>query len=433
MNQFEMDPDRARSLAVIDATLAGDVVEPEHADLAELTLILAAQRQLPRRAFATELDARVARRFAGPDASAGARPARRSQRSRRRWLYAPSAAAGLAAAVALVVVLSNGGSRLDGPVLKAAPGIAASPAGVTSTASSAAAPGGAPQTFSSNSAAALPRTSRSPNVPGADAARHAPGTTASGSASASAPGALPPSPLQAASAAGGRQIVQSAQLALSTRPTRIDSVAEQVFVVIAAQNGVVDSSNVTAANNSSGYAQFELSVPSVNLGQTMAALSRLRGAAVVSRTDASQDVTGQLGGAGRRLADARALRTSLLRKLAIASTATAIDSLRLQIRDANASIAGDLATLRAMHRAVDLSAIALTINASTIPGHPVSGGSSFTLGGAAHDAGRVLVIAAGVALISLAALVPLAMLAGVVLWLGYAIRRRRREHALDLV
>ena len=40
--------------------------------------------------------------------------------------------------------------------------------------------------------------------------------------------------------------------------------------------------------------------------------------------------------------------------------------------------------------------------------HKSSG--SFTLGKAAHDAGRVLTVAAGVALIALAALVPLALL-----------------------
>jgi hypothetical protein len=243
---------------------------------------------------------------------------------------------------------------------------------------------------------------------------------------------LPPSSSLAPSS-GNRQIVQSAQLALSARPSRIDSVAQQVFEVVGAQNGVVNSSNVTAANNATGYAQFELSVPSANLGQTMAALSRLRGASVLSRTDDTQDVTGQLGGDGRRLADARALRTSLLRELAIATTTTAIDSLHAQIRDANASIASDLATLRSMHRQVDFSNISVTINASMVPGHPVAPGGGFTIGKAAHDAGRVLVVAAGVALITLAVLVPVGMLVALGLWLAYAIRRRRREQALDLV
>jgi hypothetical protein len=43
------------------------------------------------------------------------------------------------------------------------------------------------------------------------------------------------------------------------------------------------------------------------------------------------------------------------------------------------------------------------------------------------------VIAGGVALIALAVLVPLSLLGAIALWLGAAVRRRRREQALDLV
>ncbi len=60
----------------------------------------------------------------------------------------------------------------------------------------------------------------------------------------------------------------------------------------------------------------------------------------MSRTDASQDITGQVGGAGQRLADARALRTSLLRQLANATTQDQINSLKAQIRDASGMNAG---------------------------------------------------------------------------------------------
>ena len=42
-------------------------------------------------------------------------------------------------------------------------------------------------------------------------------------------------------------------------------------------------------------------------------------------------------------------------------------------------------------------------------------------------------VAAGVALIALAGLVPVALLVAIGLWLGYAVRRRRREQALDIV
>jgi hypothetical protein len=109
-----------------------------------------------------------------------------------------------------------------------------------------------------------------------------------------------------------------------------------------------------------------------------------------------------------------------------------VDSLKAQIRDADASIASDEATLHSLHRQVAYSRIAVSINAAMAPGHPVSGGG-FTLGKAAHDAGRVLVVAAGVALIALAVLVPLGLVIGLLAWIGYALRRRRREQALDLV
>jgi hypothetical protein len=165
----------------------------------------------------------------------------------------------------------------------------------------------------------------------------------------------------------------------------------------------------------------------------MAALSRLHGAQVVSRTDSTQDITGQVGGAGMKLAEARALRTALLKQLANATTTQQLESLKIQIRDADSSISSDKATLAALHRQVQFSSISVTVNASVVPTPLAGGGSSFTLGRAVHLAGRVLVVAAGVSLIALAVMVPLGMAAAVVLWVGHAVRRRRREQALDLV
>jgi uncharacterized iron-regulated membrane protein len=75
----------------------------------------------------------------------------------------------------------------------------------------------------------------------------------------------------------------------------------------------------------------------------------------------------------------------------------------------------------------------LTINTPTpVLAHPAKSGG-FTLGKASHDAGRVLTVAAGVALIALAALVPIALLIALAWWIAAAVRRRRREQALDLV
>jgi hypothetical protein len=398
------DDNEMTTLEVIDATLAGEAVEPEYAELAELTLILAGQRPAPTPAFSDALDDRVARRF-----SRSAAPTPR--RARRRWLFAPGAAVGVLAAVVAVIVVSGGSSAPEANApIRASAG-----------------------TVASNSARGPARSGSSAPATHASAA---PGTAAQKSSSTG----VPLEPQSAASTAvapvpqaSGRQIVQSAQLSLSTKPSNVDGVAQQVFNVIAAQNGVVKSSQVTAANNANGYAQFELSVPSANLGQTMAALSRLHDASVVSRTDSTQDITQSIGGVGMRLADARALHTALVRKLAAATTTAEIDSLNAQIDAVEARIARLEASLRSLHRQVNFSNISVTVNAAMVPGHPVSKGGGFTLGKAAHDAGRVLVVAAGVALITLAVLVPLGMVVALVLWVAFAIRRRRRDQALDLV
>ena len=129
---------------------------------------------------------------------------------------------------------------------------------------------------------------------------------------------------------GKRQVVQSAQLILGVSPSRIDDVSQQVFNVIGQEKGYVNGSNVTSGGGDSN-AFFQLSVPSSNLGATLAALSQLKGAHVVSRTDNTNDITGQVGGAGQRLAESRALRQSLLKQLANAITTEQVDSIQARL------------------------------------------------------------------------------------------------------
>ncbi|MGI8714979.1 MAG: DUF4349 domain-containing protein [Solirubrobacteraceae bacterium] len=246
-------------------------------------------------------------------------------------------------------------------------------------------------------------------------------------------GSSPPGQVPAPTSSGQRQVVQSAQVALSTAPTRIDAVAQEVFDVIDSEKGIVSSSHVTATGRADGSANFQLSVPEGNLQQTMSALSALRGARVVSRTDNTTDITGQVGGAGRRLAEARALRRSLLRQLAAAATTQAIDSLKAQLRDADAAIGRDQTALGGLHQQVQYSKVTVTIQASSVPVAPSFHGGGFTLHRALHDAGRVLVVVAGGLLIALAVLVPVGLVVGLAAWVVLRVRRRRREAALDLV
>ncbi|HEY8763512.1 MAG TPA: DUF4349 domain-containing protein [Solirubrobacteraceae bacterium] len=410
-----IDPEVAAQLDAIDATLAGDAVDPRHAELAELALLLAAGRPEPDGGFARELDGRVAGRF-----GASARPGSRRVRS---WTSLPvlgsALAAGAAAIVAVVAIGGSGGSAggigSGGPRLidqaKRVPATVTSGATVTSAASSAAA-----------------RGSVGHSSPGAV---FAPAGVSSGAGVPSAAG-VPGAALAPAPTPNGRKIVQSAQLALSTGASHVDDVAQEVFNVVGSEHGIVNSSNVTATGGLDGYAHFDLSLPSGNLSDAMGRLSRLRYASVSSRTDSTQDVNGSFVAAGRRLADAQALRTALLKQLAAATTTTQISSLHAQIRDAENAIANAQADLRGLNHRVNFSSVSVTVAATLLA--PVSHGGSggFTLRRALHDAGRVLTVAAGVALITLAVLVPVGLVGLLGWWISSAARRRRREHALDL-
>ena len=387
-----------------------DMIDTEmEAEFAELAVLLAAERAEADPDFIRVLDARVARRFVPEDGA----PSRR--RLRFTWQAgAGSLAAGIAAIVAVVVIGASGqggntSSLLKEPTRTVAP--------TTSSASSASAASAA------SAASGASGGSGSAGSSGAASSAAAPSTGAKRAPSAGFGSPAPPS--------NGRKIVQSAQLALTAAPAKVETVAQEVFDVVGRERGVVRSSNVTATGGLDSSAEFELSVPSSSLTDTMTALSRLHDAGVASRTDSTADVNDRYVSLTRQLADARALRAGLLAQLAHAATQTEIDSLHARLRGAEASISSLESQLRSLNRAVSMSRITVSINAAATPvGH--RGGSSFTLGKAAHDAGRVLTVAAGVALITLAVLVPVALLAGIAAWVAATVRQRRRERSLDV-
>jgi hypothetical protein len=446
VDEQPIDPEVADALDAIDATLAGEAVEPRFAELAELALLLSAGRPQPDPGFAASLDQRVARRFA-PDPAAG--PPRRR---RTWWALSPAWGGGIVAAAAVLVVgvVLVGGGGSSHPTLDA---LSRSASGTASTSST---PTPAPRapanvaTFgasaSSSPAHAAPTHYGTPallpasqvareSVPSVGSVHGSPAQNDSSGASlnqqllsAAPSSAAAPTPLSS-----DRKAIQSAQLSLTTPPSRIDAVAQEVFNVVGAQSGFVQRSNVTAGGAANSYAQFQLSVPSSNLSQTMSQLSQLKFASVSSRTDATQDVNDQYVGDVRRLSDAKALRTALLKQLAQAVTTVQIDSLNQQIHDAEQAISADQSTLNGLNHQIDYSQIQVTINGALIaPARHHKKSTGFTLGKAAHDSGRVLTIAAGVALIALAALVPVALLAALGWWVVTTVRRRRREQALDL-
>jgi len=396
LDQDPIDPEIVATLDAIDATLAGESVDAQYAELAEIALLLASDRPQTPSEFVRSMDERVERRFA-PRPTAG--PPRRNRSL--LWQSMGALVAGVALIVAIVV--ATGGAHLSG--------------GSSASSSSASLP---------LSGAAVPRAAAS----SAAASSSETSTTAAAASSAGTYGSLTAPIVQPPTT--GRKVVQSAQLNLTAAPNRIDAVAQEVYDVVGEVNGIVTSSSITQGGPT-GSANFQLSIPSASLGPAMTRLSSLSYAQIVSSTNNSQDITNQYNATTAALADARALRTSLLKQLANAVTTEQVDSLTAQIHDAEASISSDLATLGKLNQQVNFSQLQVTINARAVPTPVAHKSGGFGIGRAAHDAGRVLTVTAGGALITIAALIPVGLLVALAWWVGAAIRRRRREHALDSV
>jgi Flp pilus assembly protein TadB len=195
------------------------------------------------------------------------------------------------------------------------------------------------------------------------------------------------------------------------------------------------SSHITTATRGSGggYASFSLSIPTGNLQDAMTQLSRLHYVAVVSSDNSSQNVSRQYNSDQRQLTDAQALRTSLLKQLAAATTDQEIDSIKAQLKLAEQQITSWQNTLGSLQHRISYSNLSVQVNQNGLPIIPVAKhhSSGFTISHAGHDAMRVLVVSAGVALITLAVMIPVGLVAALLMWLWVWLRQRRREHALD--
>lgn len=394
--------------------------DPTPEETAELAALLVAERPRPSAAFAAELDARVAARFAGPrrdaagaNAAVHRRAARLGPRARRRPAFLhrpllPAAATALAVGlVALVVALGSGGPRLDGgagaPSGDAAGRTGASDGAVApeqkQTAPGAAAPG--PERAGADESAAVPQ---------ADALAPAAGSTA-------------PS--------AGRKVERAASIELGADADRVDDVAQGVLGVVARFGAIVDQSSVQSGTTG-GAAQFQLRIPAARLQPALAALSRLPDARVLARTDDSVDVNQAYVSVRRRLANARAERAGIVRALRTADTEEETLRLRARLDALERTIALAERAQRALDRRVDYARVSVAIHGDADGGGiPTPDDGAFTLGAAARDALRVLEVAAGVVVIAAAALLPAALLGALAWPFARAARRRRREHVLD--
>jgi uncharacterized protein DUF4349 len=369
-----IDPAIERELQALDAALAGAPVEAEHEELRDLAVALQAARPVAPPSFGADLDARVAAGFASTQ--------RQRRRPRRR--VAPLALGTGAAAFIVAVAVTGSGIFIGGGDEQ----------------------GGAPK----GRTAAAPSQARDE------------GSLIQKSAPLAAPGPQRPS----GPAARPRKVERGASITLAAPRDDVESVADGVIRTADRYGGFVRRSSVKSGDRNA-RAEIDLRFPTSHLEDAIADISEL--AHVRARSQRALDITARFSYPRRELADATAERRSLLAALARATTANEAASIRARLRIANDRIDAARATLRRLQNRVTYSSVSVSVEGGAV----ASDGVSWSAGDAFGSALDVLEVSLGVAIVALAALVPLTLLLALALLGRRAYLDHARNAALDAV
>lgn len=421
-DEVALDPQVERELDALEAALAGEPVDPDLAGLAELATELREMRPAPDRQFAAALDESAAAGFGG-----GRRPGpgfagligRLGAIPPRRALVSAGAGALTAVMVATAVVSTGGGSGTNSQSPDSGSGDAAT---AISTRAPSSAGDGPASSAGAGSGSQLPSTSQQPSG----------GSAGAGSSAENATADIAPAPAGSgpfASKQGRRAVERSAQLVLGTDPEGVRPSADRVFATVGRYGGIVLSSSIRDGGSGNAGAEFSLLIPSDRLSPALADLSAI--AEIRSREESAQDITAPTVTVGEHLRDARAEVEGLLKQLANADTDSERASVDAQLRFQRQRVAALRSSLSDLRRRANFSRVSLQLVTGDAAVFPTSGEDQWTIGDAAHDAGRVLAVAAGVTLIGLSVLAPLALI-GLLIWLARrAWVRAGRERVLE--
>jgi hypothetical protein len=403
---------------------------------------LRALRPTPRQAFAAELDERAAAGFPRrPDDDGGGK----SWWARLRAWFAgltprralvPGGAFALVAVViaTAVVAISNSGSGPNEEVMTSAESqssgsSASSEAGKKAgkTPLGAAAPvHGAEETEAASGAEESAGVEFEPEVSPVPKVENGPAIAAGGSHSSAGAG-VPAGP-RALPSPRNRDIERSASIVLGTTPDKLAEASARVYEAVHAANGIVLHS-ATHSSRHGGEASFDLLIPSGKLNSTLATFSGI--AEVRSRHDATTDITTPTVSASEELQDSNARIESLIGQLGEAESEAEREAVEGELRGERDHHAQLRASLERLEDRASMSRVSLRIISGHGAGVVPSGDSgSWDVGDALHDAGHILTVAGGVAIIGLAILGPIALIL-LAAWLLNRFRiRRLRERAL---
>jgi hypothetical protein len=395
----------------------------DHNDLAAA---LAEVRPAPRDAFVEELDRRVTAGFPRRSRLAGSPLASFAawigDLPPRRLLVAGGATTLAAIAVATVMIASSGSTpqraqiALDRPIPTEASGVDrlahAQTGGVQHSKAVPQAAGAGPRIVAPESSG-LGRASNSAAAPSSEAES---GIEYTHSNQYFKAGSL-------ANLSRHREIERSAEIDLLADPTGVSEDSTKVFAAVHDANGIVLHS--TTSSGKGGGARFELLIPSARLVDALAAFSSID--EVRSRHEATDDITKPTVTANEELQDTQARVDSLLAQLSSAEVESEREAIAAELHAERGQAARLRNQLARLHQRTTYSRVLVRIESGT----STEPGGAWGIGDAFHDAGHILGIAAGVTLVGLAVIAPLALLC-LLGWLAQRLwLRGRRERALD--
>jgi hypothetical protein len=364
-------------------------------DDAKLTALLEELRPTPREQFAAELDQRAAAGFPRRSRLAALRERLRTTPPRKVLLPVGAAATTILVLGAVIVGTNFGGGSSDDMVMQE---LSLDAGGAESA---------APPASSAPPTEIKPFSRELESFDGS-------GSYTSGSDRLTHKGAAADSPK--------RSIEQSARITIGTAPDEVGDAAAEVFDVVHANQGIVQRSSVNEDADEAS-ASFDLLIPSGKLGDALASFSAI--GEVLSRNEATADITAPTVGAAERLQDSRARIDSLLGQLAASTGEAERETVEAELRAERRRAARLRARLAGLKRRANLSRVALRIESTA-----GSSQGSWGVGDAFHDAGRLLAGAAAVAIVTLAVLAPIALLV-LLAWLAHrAWLRRARTRTL---
>jgi Domain of unknown function (DUF4349) len=398
-------------LAALDAALAGDEVPAGMEGLESLVNDMRAERAAPEADFGDALD-----RWAAAGFPRGRRPgiserATKSDAGGRARLFlaslTPRRLAYTGAAAATLVALVVGVSQIDWPEGGSTDDSADSASGAPETLE---APQRAPEA-SEGDFNGLVKPSQDEGA-AADLALGNRRSSAGFSEKAQGP----------ARSEETRKVERDVQMTLAAPADEVQDVTNDAIDIVRSHRGIVESSNSSATDDRAS-ATLQLLVPTRNLDSAIGQLSDL--ADVKSLSEGALDITRPFLDAKDRLADLRAEREGIRNQLEDAETQEEIDQLKDRLEAVNSQIAQANADFENVKRRANLSNVTLEISSRG------ADGGDWSLEDAVDDAGDVLRVGAGVALVTAAVVLPIALIAALVWFLVSASRNRAREKTLD--